>query len=49
MDRYIGLDAHTSSCTVAVVGPGGLRLASQAVGTSARDLVSAAGAIPRSR
>ena len=27
MDRYIGLDVHASSCTLAVVGPSGKRLA----------------------
>ena len=26
MQRYIGLDAHSSSCTLGVVGPGGKRL-----------------------
>lgn len=26
MERYIGLDAHASSCTLAVVGPSGKRL-----------------------
>jgi len=35
MDRYIGLDAHASSCTVAVVGPSGRRLHSQVVETNA--------------
>lgn len=49
MDRYIGLDAHTSSCTVAVVGPSGRRLISQVVETNARALVSAIEAIPKSR
>ena len=28
MDRYIGLDAHASSCTLGVLGPGGKRLGS---------------------
>ena len=31
MDRYIGLDAHASSCTVAIVGPSGRHLASHVV------------------
>ena len=26
MDRYIGIDAHTQSCTLAVMGPSGKRL-----------------------
>jgi hypothetical protein len=37
MDRYIGLDAHSQSCTLAVVGPSGRRLGSQVVETSRRD------------
>ncbi len=28
MDRYIGLDAHASSCTLGVLGPAGKRLGS---------------------
>ena len=28
MERYIGLDAHASSCTLGVVGPSGKRLGS---------------------
>ena len=39
MDRYIGLDAHTSSCTPAVVGPSGKRLGSHVVETNARALI----------
>ena len=31
MDRYIGLDAHASSCTVAVLGPSGRKLQCQAL------------------
>jgi len=46
---YIGSDAHTSSCTVAVVGPSSRRLTSQVVETNARALVSAIEAIPKSR
>ena len=38
MDRYIGLDAHASSCTLAVVGPSGKRLSSYVVETNARAL-----------
>jgi transposase len=49
MDRYIGLDAHASSCTVAVVGPSGRRLASHVVETSARALVAIVDAIPKTR
>jgi hypothetical protein len=39
MDRYIGLDAHASSCTVAVVGPRERRLHPQAVETNAGALI----------
>jgi hypothetical protein len=35
MDRYIGLDAHASSCTVATVGPSGRGLHSHVVETNA--------------
>ncbi len=31
MERYIGLDAHASSCTLAVVGPSGRHLGSHVV------------------
>ena len=36
MDRYIGLDAHSASCTVAVVGPSGRRLQSQVLETNGK-------------
>ena len=49
MDRYIGLDAHASSCTVAVIGPSGRRLASHVTETNARALISTIEAIPRQR
>ncbi len=49
MDRYIGLDAHASSCTVAVVGPSGKRLHSQVLETNARLLVSFLKTIPTPR
>jgi hypothetical protein len=39
MDRYIGLDAHASSSTVATVGRSGRRLHSQVVETSAGALI----------
>ena len=39
MDRYIGLDAHASSCTVDTVGPSGRRLDSQVVETNAGALI----------
>jgi transposase len=39
MERYIGLDVHTQSCTLAVVGPSGRRLHSEVVETNAKVLV----------
>jgi transposase len=39
MDRYIGLDAHSASCTVAVVGPSGRHLSSQVLETNGKALV----------
>jgi hypothetical protein len=49
MDRYIGLDAHSSSCTVAVVGPSGKRLQSQVIETNAQALINFLFTIPGSR
>ncbi len=46
MDRYIGLDAHASSCTVATVGPSGRRLHSQVVETNAGALIRVLRGIP---
>jgi hypothetical protein len=48
-ERYIGLDAHTSSCTVAVVGPSGRQLSSQVVETNAKALIEVVRAIPSGR
>lgn len=39
MERYIGIDAHKQSCTVAVVGPSGKRLQLQVVPTMGTELV----------
>jgi hypothetical protein len=49
MDRYIGLDAHASSCTVATVGPSGRRLHSQVAETNAGALIRVLRGIPGSR
>jgi len=49
MDRYIGLDAHTSSCTVAVIGQSGKRLHSQVVETNAKALIEVIRAVPKDR
>ncbi|MBN2191569.1 MAG: transposase [Polyangiaceae bacterium] len=49
MERYIGIDAHSTSCTIAIVGPSGRHLGSQVVETSGRALVEAIRKIPRPR
>jgi hypothetical protein len=41
MDRYVGLDVHAASTTMAVVGPTGRRIRSQVLDTSAGPLVEA--------
>jgi hypothetical protein len=46
MDRYIGVDAHASSCTLAVVSGSGKRLRTQVVETNARCLIEAVRQIP---
>lgn len=49
MDRYIGLYAHSSSCTVAVIGPSGKRLQTQVLETNAKVLIDFIRAIPGTR
>jgi transposase len=49
MERYIGLDVHAQSCTLAVMGPSGKRLNQYVVETGARALVEIVKTIPRSR
>src|SRR5215216_1320623 len=39
MDRYIGLDVHSQTCTVAVMGPTGKRLREQVIETNGKLLV----------
>jgi len=39
MDRYIGIDAHSESSTVAVMGPSGKRIRQQVVDTQAKVLI----------
>lgn len=46
MERYVGLDAHAQTCTLAVVGPSGRRLSSRVVETNGRALRDAIGSIP---
>jgi len=45
MDRYVGLDAHAETCTLAVMSPTGRRLTSRVVETNGRALVEAIGGI----
>ena len=45
MERYIGLDAHASSCTLGVVGPSGKRLGSHVVETNPGALIGVLQAI----
>jgi transposase len=49
MDRYISLDVHAQSCTMAVVGPSGRRLMSRVVETNGRALVEAIRSVPGRR
>ena len=49
MDRYIGLDVHSTSCTIAVVGPSGRKLQSQVLETNGQALVSLVKTLPRPR
>jgi len=46
MDRYVGLDAHAETCTLAVMGPTGKRLTSKVVETNGRALLEAISGIP---
>lgn len=49
MDRYIGIDAHATSCTIAVIGPSGRKLTEHVVETNATALVECIQSIPRPR
>ena len=49
MDRYIGLDAHASSCTAAVVGSSGRRLQFQVLETNAHALIGFLQTLPKPR
>ena len=40
MERYVGLDAHGTSCTFGVIGPSGRKLRTDVVETNGRALVS---------
>jgi hypothetical protein len=49
MDKYIGIDAHASSCTIVVIGPSGRKLSEQVVETNATALVECIRSISRPR
>src|SRR6476469_5871846 len=49
MTRYIGLDAHSASCTIAVLGGSGKRLRHERLQTSAELLKSFIKEVPRPR
>jgi len=49
MDRYIGLDAHSSSCTAAVIGPSGRKIQHQILETNAKALIKFVHTIPKNR
>ena len=49
MDRYIGLDAHASSCTLRVLGPGGKCLGSHVVEMNAKALIEVLRRLPGPR
>lgn len=49
MTRYIGLDAHSESCTLAIVGPSGRRLHHERLETNAHVLKSVISTVRRPR
>jgi hypothetical protein len=49
MDRYIGIDAHATSCTLVVIGPSGRKLNEHVLETNASALVECIQSIPRPR
>ena len=49
MSRYIGLDAHASSCTLGVMTPSVQRIGLHVVETNARYLIEAVRQIPQPR
>jgi transposase len=46
MDRYIGLDVHSQSCTLVVIGPTGRQITERIVETNGRSLVEAVRDVP---
>ncbi len=49
MDRYIGLDAHAASCTLAIISSNGKQLRDFPVETNGAALVAAIRAVPGSK
>jgi len=49
MDRFIGIDVHKDSCTVAVMGPSGKRIRCEVVETNGAALVEVIRLIPKER
>jgi transposase len=49
MDRFIGIDVHKDSCTVAVMGPSGKRIRCEVVETNGAALVELIRLIPKER
>ena len=49
MDRYIGIDAHKESCTLAVMGPTGRRIQEQRLETNAKAMKEALKALSGQR
>jgi transposase len=49
MERYIGIDVHAQSCTVAIVGASGKRLSTEVVETRGESLVKCIRDVPGSR
>ncbi len=49
MDMYIGIDAHSASCTARVIVPTGKRISSQVYETKGRSLLTVVRAVPGTR
>ena len=49
MDRYIGIDVHSSGCTIAVVDAHGKRAGLHVVATNGQEIVECLAAIPGQR
>jgi hypothetical protein len=46
MDKYIGIDVHAASCTIAVVDARGKQTGSHVVATNGQEIVECRRAIP---